>query len=268
MSRVRSACRRLVDDARFQPAVIALIALNALLMGLETSTTVMERAGAPLLVVNRVVQALFVLELTVRLAAAHPVRTFFADGWNVFDAVVIGLSLLPVAGPFATVARLARVLRVTRLVSVSPELRLIVATMLRSIPSLGHVVVLLGVLLYVYAIAGFYLFRAHDPAHWGTLGAALLSLFQILTLEGWPEMQAALLGPLPWAWLYFASFVVIAVFVVINLFIAVVINNLQTVQAETAQRDDGARSAGEMLEALAAARRALERIERDLRQAD
>lgn len=246
---------------------MTLIVFNAVLMGVETSSAVMARHGEWLEGVNRVVQALFVLELAARLAAGRTLRAFFADGWNAFDFAVVALSLLPAAGPFASVARLARVLRVARLVSASPELRLIVATMLRSIPSMGHVVVLLGVLLYVYAIGGFYLFGPYDPERWGTLGRALLSLFQILTLEGWPEMQAALLGPLPWAWVYFASFVVIAVFVVINLFIAVVINNLQVVQAESQTRDDAQRPERATLEAIAALRAQLDAVERQLRQA-
>jgi voltage-gated sodium channel len=265
---LRRHCRRLVEGRRFHDAVVVLIVCNAALMGIETSSAVMLRYGDGLRLLNRLIQALFVCEIGARLLAARTPRAFFADGWNVFDFVVVAASLLPAAGPFATVARLARILRVTRLVSASAELRLIVATMLRSIPSLGHVVVLLGVLLYVYAIAGFYLFGAHDAVRWGTLGAALLSLFQILTLEGWPDMQAALLGPLPWAWLYFASFVIIAVFVVINLFIAVVINNLQVVQAEAQLRADGRRSEHATLEAIAALRRQLDALEQRLRRGD
>lgn len=157
---------------------------------------------------------------------------FFRDGWNVFDFTVIVLSLLPVGGQFATVSRLARLLRVTRLVSVSFELRLIVQTMLRSIPSMGHVSLLLGLLIYVYGIVGFYSFGATDPVHWGSLGVAMLSVFELLTLEGWVEMQRALLPAHPWAWLYFGSFVVVGVFSVINLFIAIVLNNLERVRAE------------------------------------
>ncbi len=104
--------------------------------------------------------------------------------------------------------------------------------MLRSIPSMGHVIILLGLLLYVYAVLGFYLFREDDADHWGTLGAALLTLFQMLTLEGWVEIQESVLATTPWAWLYFGSFIVVGVFVVVNLFIAVVINNLESVKGE------------------------------------
>jgi voltage-gated sodium channel len=180
-----------------------------------------------------VVQAIFIVEIGIRLLAYWPrLGAFFRDGWNVFDFVVVVTSLLPQAGALTMVARLARLMRVTRLVSVFPELRLIIGTMLRSIPSMGHVIMLLSLLLYVYAVLGFYLFRDADAEHWGTLGAALLTLFQMLTLEGWVEIQDSVLATTPWAWLSFGSFIFVEVSVVVNLFIAVVINDLESVKGE------------------------------------
>lgn len=234
-------CRALTTSTTFQGAVLALILVNAAVMGLETSAAMRAAWGGALDAVNAAIQAAFVVEIALRLAAHRPVRTFFRDGWNVFDFAVVAVSLLPAAGSLATVARVARVLRVARLVSLSPELRLIVATMLRSIPSMGHVIALLAILLYVYGVLGYKLFHAHDPEHWGTLGTALLSLFQVLTLEGWADMQREAMRHHPWAWLYFSSFVVIAVFVVVNLFIAVVIENLEQAKAE---ERDAARAVG------------------------
>ena len=165
------------------------------IVGLETSETLVERYGGLFELVDLAVQTVFVGEIVIRLLAHWPgIGRFFRDGWNVFDLAVVAASLLPQAGAFAMVARLARLMRVTRLISVFPELRLIVSTMLRSIPSMGHILMMLGLLLYVYGILGFYLFREQDPERWGTLGAALLTLFQMLTLEGWVEVQAAVLG--------------------------------------------------------------------------
>lgn len=233
MKRLADVSYALARDKWFHNGTLALIVLNGLLMGLETVPDVMARHGKGLLLVNDVIQGLFVLEIAIRILAFWPAPfRFFRDGWNVFDFTVVALSLLPVGGQFATVSRLARLLRVTRLVSVSFELRLIIQTMLRSIPSMGHVSLLLGLLIYVYGIAGFYLFAATDPVHWGSLGTAMLSVFQLLTLEGWVEMQRVLMPTHPWAWLYFGSFVVVGVFIVINLFIAIVLNNLENVRAE------------------------------------
>ncbi len=260
---LRERCGVLVEHAAFHRLVIALILLNAAAMGLETSAVVTATHGDWLRGINVAIQAAFVVEIALRLLGSRSIGGFLRDGWNCFDVLVVAASLLPVAGPFATVARLARVLRVARLVSASAELRLIVSTMLRSIPSMGHVVLLLGVLLYVYGIIGFHLFHRDDPQHWGSLGIALLSLFQVLTLEGWVEMQNAVIGAQPWAWLFFGSFVVIAVFVVINLFIAVVINNLQTVQSEERLRGiDAAEQA--LVEQVASLRAQLERFEQSL----
>jgi voltage-gated sodium channel len=218
--------------------VLVVIVANAILMGLETSASLVREYGPLFTVLNAMIQAVFVGELALRLLACWPrPGRFFRDGWNVFDFVIVALSLLPVAGSFATVGRLARLLRVTRLVSVSPDLRLIIGTMLRSIPSMGNVALLLSLLVYVYAIIGFYSFSALDPPHWRSLPRALLSVFQLLTLEGWVEMQQAVLPQRPWAWLYFGSFVIVGVFIVINLFIAVVLNNLETVKAEEAAQE-------------------------------
>lgn len=218
----------------FGQAVLAVILFNAVLVGLETSPDVMARHGARLSLLNQVILGLFLAELAVRWVAYRPGGArFLLDPWNAFDATVIALSLVPGIGPFATVARLARVLRTLRLLSVSPELRLIVTTMMKSIPSLGHVGLLLGLLLYVYGVVGVNLFGASDPQHWGSLGIAMLTLFQILTLEGWVDIQRASMAVAPWAWVFYVSFVLIAVFVVVNLFIAVVLNNLERARRET-----------------------------------
>jgi voltage-gated sodium channel len=149
---------------------------------------------------------------------------------------------------------------------VFPELRLIVSTMLRSIPSMGHILMMLGLLLYVYAVLGLYLFRELDPGRWGTLGAALLTLFQMLTLEGWVEVQAAVIEKQPFAWVFFASFVFVAVFVVVNLFIAVVLNNLETVKVEQQGEEDRGHPQHTLLQAIEAVKARLEELERQLRE--
>lgn len=231
-------CRKIVQTRAFQNAILLVIILTALLLGVKTSPRIVAEYGPAVRALDVLFQAIFVVEIALRVLAFGPrFGAFFRDGWNVFDFAVVALSLIPTgAGPLAAVARVARVLRVVRLVTVSPELRLIIGTMLRSIPSMGHVVTLLAVLLYVYAVIGCHLFREADPQHWSGLGPALLALFQVLTLEGWVEMQNAVMDDYPLAWMFFGSFVVIAVFVVINLFIAVVINNLQAVQSEQSAR--------------------------------
>jgi voltage-gated sodium channel len=265
---VIALARRIADNPRFQYFILSVIVVGAIVIGVETSATLMARYGTAIGALETLIQAIFVAEIAIRILACWPrPLAFFAHGWNLFDFIVVAASLLPQAGAFAVVARLARLLRVTRLISVFPELRLIVTTMLRSIPSMGHVIVLLSLLIYVYAILGFHFFRATDPSHWGALGAALLTLFQMLTLEGWVEIQSAVLEAHPWAWIYFSSFVFVAVFVVVNLFIAVVINNLESVKHEQQIESDRVSAQHELLEMIETVRERLGELEERLRAA-
>lgn len=243
-----SAVIESVATARwFHRAVIITIVANGVLLGLETSRGLVARWGPVFAALHLAISAFFVVEIALRLAASgRDLRRFLSDGWNLFDVVIVTASLLPQVGPLALVARLARLVRVARMVSILPELRLLVGTMLRSLGSLGHIVVLLGLIGYCYALVGVSLFRDVDPEHWGSLGRAGLTLFEVVTLEGWADLQAAVIREAPWAWVYFASFIVLAVFVVINLFIAVVVNNLEKTKAEveSAITPRGRRSGG------------------------
>ncbi|MCY2959992.1 MAG: ion transporter [Planctomycetota bacterium] len=257
-TRIATAANTCANHPFFGRATISLILVNAALMGIETYPGFTSGNESVLRGLHAAFQAVFVLEIAIRIAACLPrPGRFFRDGWNVFDFAVVALSLLPAAGPLATIARVARVLRIARLISALPDLRLIVDTMLRSIPSMGNVVLLQGLLVYVYGVLGWHLFAEADPAHWGTLGRACASLFQILTLEGWVEMAAEARGATRAAWIFFASYIVIAVFVVINLFIAVVLNNLEKSRRAAEDAELGARVGTDVESRLVAAEKAL-----------
>jgi voltage-gated sodium channel len=156
------------------------------------------------------------------------------------------------------------VLRVLRLISAVPQLRLIIATLVRSIPSMGHVILLMSVIFYIYAVTGFHLFAQVDEEHWGTLGAALLTLFQMVTLEGWVEVMETTLDAQPFAWLYFVSFILVGTFVVLNLFIAVVINNLEQSKIEQLEELRQPTTHEDVLEELARTRTALQDLQRKI----
>jgi voltage-gated sodium channel len=224
---IKERCGRIIKARWFEPGMIGLILFNAVLIGLETSHDLMKEHGSLLHFANDVILWIFVLEAALKITAVAPrLGLYFRSGWNVFDFTIVVLSFLPSTEEFALVARLVRVLRVLRLVSTMPQLRLIVATLVRSIPSMGHVIMLMSIVLYIYAVTGFHLFHEHDASNWGTLGRSLLTLFQIITLEGWVDVMDTALEAHSWAWIYFVSFVLLGTFVVLNLFIAVVINNL------------------------------------------
>ena len=210
--------------------------------------------------------AIFVIEAAIKLTAVAPrFERYFKDGWNLFDFVILVLAFLPDAGELALVARLARLLRVLRVATVVPQLRVIVSTLIRSLPGLGNVMLLLSAVFYVYAIAGVHLFRDHDPTHWRNLGIALLSLFRVMTLEDWTDIMYVAMELHPMAWLFFVSFVMLAAVIMINLVIAVVINNLHDARLEVApvrgdESEDEA-TLRSVREEAANARAALERVE-------
>jgi len=159
---------------------------------------------------------------------------------------------------------LVRVLRVLRLVSAFPELRLLVDTLLRSLPSMFHISLLMGIIFYIYGVAGYFLFHEIDPTHWRTLPIALLSLFRIVTFEDWTDIMYTAMDAMPYAWLYFISFVVMGAFVMINLFIGVVLNNLE--EAKLRRLDELAMppSQTEILRELRATQDSLARLQKRL----
>ena len=256
---------RLVNKAAFEYTIIALILLNGVFLGLGTSPVLAQHYGDLLHLGNQIVLGVFIVEALLKMIALAPrVDMYFRDGWNVFDFLVIVFSLIPATGEFAMVARLARLLRVLRLISAIVELRLIVAALVRSIPSVGHVMLLMSIIVYIYAIIGYQLFHEHDPMHWRNLGISVLTLFNIITLEGWTVVMENAMQLHSWAWIYFVSFVIAGTFVVINLFIAIIINNLDDAKAERLKELQPPVSREELMRELRSTRNALQRLEERL----
>lgn len=258
-------CRQLVDWPLFNQIIIALISVNAVVVGLETSSWVVERYSGLLHGINQLILLAFMVEAAIKIAAHgnRPWR-YFANGWNCFDFAIIVLSLIPAAGPMATLARLVRVLRVLRLVSAFPELRLLVDTLLRSLPSMFHISLLMGIIFYIYAVAGYFLFHETDPEHWRSLPIALLSLFRIVTFEDWTDIMYTAMESMPYAWIYFISFVVMGAFVMINLFIGVVLNNLEETKLRRLDELAMPPSHTEILRELRATQESLARLQKRL----
>jgi len=261
---MQQLCRKIAGNPWFERFVIALIIINAIVLGMETSPYLVARYGEAFILVNHVVLGVFVLEAVIKITAVAPrFRLYFGDGWNLFDFTIVVLSLIPSTGEYAMIARLARLLRVMRLISALPELRLIVSTLVRSVPGFANVILLLFIIFYMYAVAGYHLLHQHDPEHWRSLGISLLTLFRILTLEDWTDVMYAAMSFNPYMWIYFISFVVVATFVVINLFIAVVINNLEEAKKERVGSANESSLETVRLE-LEQARASLERLSKEL----
>jgi voltage-gated sodium channel len=244
MDRVATACSRIADSRSFQAAVVAVILANAVVIGLETYDSIEQDYGDLLTVLNDVFLGLFTLEIAIRIAAhGRRPQDFFRSGWNVFDFLVVGLAYLPWIRESVTLLRIMRLLRIARLLSVVPGLRVVIVGLSRSIAPIGSVVLLTFFLLYVYGVLGWLLFGDHDPEQFGDIGQALLTLFQVLTLEGWNEVLAKEMELSSWAWVYFVSFVLLATFVVLNVVIAIVVNSIDEahrIEAEEKRRAEAA----------------------------
>lgn len=209
----------------FSNLVLGLILLNAITLGLQTSSGVMASIGGPLRVIDTIILSVFVVELVLKLIAWR--LAFFRSGWNVFDFIIVGISLVP-ASDGLTVLRTLRVLRLLRLISQIPKLREIVEAIGRSLSGLMWTAALLSLIFYIFGVMGTMLFRDAAPAQFGTLGSSLLSLFQVMTLDNWSIIFGTVRETYPWAWAYFVPFILIATFMVLNLFIAVIVNATQS----------------------------------------
>jgi voltage-gated sodium channel len=219
---------RVVDSAPFTTVVVATIAVNAVVLGLQTYDGVVERWGDVLDLINALCLGVFVVELLVRLASYWPRPwRFFRSGWNVFDFVVIGAAFVPGIRQNSTLLRLVRVLRVVRIVRVLPDLRVLLLGVWRSVLPLASIAAVTAMLLFVYGMVGWIWFGDELPGEWGDIGQAMLTLFVMLTLENFPVYMDAAMEVEPWAWVYFVSFILIAAFVVLNVLIGIVLNSME-----------------------------------------
>lgn len=205
--------------------IAGVIVFNALVLGLETYDGLNDEYGGLLTALNDACLAIFVAEITIRIAAyGRRPQDFFKEGWNVFDFLVIGAVFVPGLRENATLLRVIRLLRVVRLVSVLPDLRVLIRGMLNALPPIGSMGVLAFLLIYVYGMVGWIMFGDEIPEQWGDIGQAMLTLFTVLTLEGWNDVLREGMEVHPWSWVYFVSFVLIASLLLINILIAVIIN--------------------------------------------
>jgi voltage-gated sodium channel len=232
----RAALVRWLDQPLISYGIIALIVVNAVILGIETHSGLSSDTLALLHAIDNAFLMVFVVELVLKLIA-HGWR-FFRDPWNVFDFIIIGIALVP-ASEALSVLRALRILRALRLISMVPSMRKVVTALLSALPGMGSIVALLLLVMYVSAVMATKLFHDASPEFFGDLGKSLFTLFQIMTVEGWPDIAREIIAIKPWAWIFFVLYLVCATFTVLNLFIAVIVNAMQAqVEAEHAHIDD------------------------------
>jgi voltage-gated sodium channel len=242
----------LVNSNLFNAFIMGVILLAGGLVGLETSPGMIKDYGSTLKNLDKIIIGIFVIEIFLKMAA-HGRRPwhYFKEPWNIFDFTIVSICFIPAFGQYAVVLRMARLFRVLRLIRFIPELRILVSALFKSVPSMGYVSILLGILFYMYGVAGVFLFRENDPVHFGNLQTAMLSLFRVVTLEDWTDiMYTQLYGCAVYGFgtmedqctqpqtfpliapFYFISFVLIGTMVVLNLFIGIIMSGMDEATAE------------------------------------
>ncbi len=266
----RENLRRGVESAFVQRLIIALIAINAVTLGLETDPDVVAQAGHWLIRLDQFVLTVFVLEIGAKLVGYGP--RFFRDPWNVFDFLVVAIALIPASGPLA-VLRTLRILRVLRLISVMPRLRFVVESLLKAVPGILSIAGLMLILFYVAAVMATSLFGAEFPEWFGSIGASMYTLFQVMTLESWSMgIARPVMAVHPYAWVFFVPFILLATFTMLNLFIAIIVNTMQTLHEGEMEREhdlikDVVHGEGVQLETeIAALREELRALRAELRR--
>lgn len=245
----RARAARLVLSAPFQHGVVALILLNAVTLGLETSASVMQDWGSVLHALDTALLWIFTAEIALRIFAFR--GRFFRDPWGIFDLVVVGIAWMPATGALS-VLRALRVLRVLRLISAVPSMRNVVEAMLAALPGMGSIVLLMLLIFYVFAVMGAKLFGEALPEQFGDIGASLFTLFQLMAMDDFGNIVRQAMEKQPLAWLFFIPFSVVATFVVLNLFIGVIVESIQTLREERVSADAAAAQAASDAAAFAA----------------
>ena len=230
----RDRFERLRANKLFETAVIAIIILSALLIGAKTYEET-SRFQQWLLVLDVAVTVFFLVEILIRMAAEKRLRDFFRRGWNVFDFLIVTASLIPLDdSEMVLLARLLRIFRVLRLVSMIPELRLLMAALVKSIPRMGYVALLMFIIFYIYAAIGSFLFADVDDFLWGNISIAMLTLFRVATFEDWTDVMYATQEVYAWSWLYYLTFIFLTAFIFLNMMIGIV---LDVMQKESVQQE-------------------------------
>ncbi len=220
-----------------QTGIVVLIIINALLLGMETSESIMDVYGPELYLLDHAILGIFICEIALLMLARG--LNFFKDPWCVFDFVVIAIALIPASEALA-VLRSLRVLRVLRLINKVQSMRKVVKGLLGSLASLGSVMGLMLIVFYVSAVISTNLFAKEFPDWFGNLGASFFTLFQIMTLESWSEgIARPVMEKFPYSWVFFLSFIMIATFTVINLFIAAIVDSFSSASHE--EREENTR---------------------------
>ncbi|VAW84701.1 FIG00784230: hypothetical protein [hydrothermal vent metagenome] len=233
------------SNKAFEMVVIFIIVLSAMMIGASTYDIAPHWISV-LRVLDVAVTVFFLIEILIRMAAEERLRNFFRSGWNVFDFIIVAVSLIPIDdSEMVLLARLLRIFRVLRLISMVPELRILMNSLLIAIPRMGYVVLLMFIIFYIYAAIGSFLFEAINPVLWGDVSIAMLTLFRVATFEDWTDVMYETMTVYRFSWVYYLTFIFLTAFVFLNMMIGIVLDVMQT-EHEKYNREHGEGEAGEV----------------------
>tara|TARA_R110002073_G_scaffold1940_15_gene13633 strand:- start:4330 stop:5112 length:783 start_codon:yes stop_codon:yes gene_type:complete len=243
----------------FETFIIVVIMASALLIGLKTYD-IPESVHIGIRWLDILITIIFIIEISIRFAAEERKLDFFKSGWNIFDVVIVAVSLIPIDNTdMALVARLVRVFRVLRMVSIIPELRMLLNSLLVALPRLGYVMALMFIIFYMYAAVGSLFFEEINTFLWGDIAVSMLTLFRVMTFEDWTDVMYEVMAVYGWAWIYFVSFIFLTAFAFLNMVIGIVVNVLEEEHQREIEADPDQISLKDLHEEVVALRQMLEK---------
>lgn len=228
----------IAQNRLFEWTAVGVIIASALMLGAKTFE-LSPTTQSLLEIFDWGITVFFVFEIGLRFLATPEKKRFFANGWNVFDTVIVAVSLIPGGGgDQVLVARLIRVFRVLRMVSIIPELRILLNSLIKALPQLAYVLLLMFIIFYIYAAIGTTLFETINPVLWGDIAVSLLTLFRVMTFEDWTDVMYETQEIYPLSWIYYLSFIFFTAFAFLNMVIGIVVNVLDEEHARAKAEDD------------------------------
>jgi len=252
----------ITKDKRFEFTMMIVIIFSALVIGIHTFK-IDPLLESILFYVDNLITIIFVVEIAVRIAAEKKPSDFFKDGWNIFDFVIVSVSLIPIDSNYANVARLVRIFRMLRLITLLPELKVIIGALFKSAKSIGYVMILMFIIFYVFAVVGTILFESVPSGLWRDVGIALLTLFRVMTFEDWTDVMYETMEIHPWSWIYYLLFIFLTTFTFLNMIIGIILDTLNEEHKKVEQErvDEDKIILLEVLESNKALELKLERLE-------
>ena len=257
--RLQHRLKKIDSSGIFQWSIIAVIIMSALMIGAKTHDLSPEVVTV-LSFLDSAITVFFVIELTIRFLAFKNKKHFFKSGWNIFDTIIVIGSLIPAGGSGVLLARLLRVFRVLRLVSMVPELRLLINALIKAIPRMGYIALLMFVIFYIYAAIGSIMFHTINEVLWGDVSISMLTLFRVATFEDWTDVMYETMAVHPLSWIYYLTFIFLTAFIFFNMMVGTILDVMSEEHENFRAESHGVSGEG----GEPASRAQIERLEHDL----